>query len=109
MVFSSEFITVRMITSDEREQFAGNIKETHQRRKFTMLTLTFKINHQTLDLMVRKDQRISDVLHILKEVGMLFFQIEHMLIYSERKKEYVNKLLTFSQAEVYTGDSLTLK
>jgi len=74
-----------------------------------LITLTLKINHQTMDLMVRPDQRMSDVLQVLKETGKLFFQIDQIIVYSLRKKEYINQLLTFEQAEIYTGDILILK
>ena len=73
-----------------------------------MLTLTLKINHQTMDIMVRPDQRMSDVLQVLKESERLFFQIDQIIVYSMRKKEYINQLLTFRQAEIYTGDILVL-
>jgi len=74
-----------------------------------LITLTVKINQKSMDLMVRPDQRISEVLKVLKENHKIFFQTEKILIYSTRKKEYVNQLLTFRQAEVYAGDVLVLR
>ena len=74
-----------------------------------MLTITLRINHQNMDLMVLPEQRISEVLKVLKENGKLFFQIEKIHIYSLRKKEFVNQLLTFRQAKIYSGDVLELQ
>lgn len=74
-----------------------------------MLTITLKIGSQAMDIMVLPNQRISEVLKVLKENKRLFFQTEKMLVYSTRKKIYVNQLLTFQQAGIYTGDLLVLK
>lgn len=72
-----------------------------------MLTVTFKTNRITMDIMVKYDQRISDVVRILAENGRIKVSEEY-LIFSGRKKEYINSLLTFRQAEVYNGDILEL-
>lgn len=74
-----------------------------------MLTLTFEIGNQKIDIMVRPDQRMSEVLKVLKDNRIIFFQTEKAVIYSMRKKEYVNQRLTFQQAEVFTGDILVLR
>lgn len=74
-----------------------------------MLTITLRINNKDMDIMVRPDQRLSEVLKILKENQKLFFQTEKLLLYSVRKKEYVNQKLTFAQGEIYHGDVLTLR
>lgn len=74
-----------------------------------MLTLTFEIGNQKIDIMVRPDQRMSEVLKVLKDNRIIFFQTEKAVIYSMRKKEYVNQRLTFRQAEVFTGDILVLR
>lgn len=74
-----------------------------------MLTVTLQIANQKMDIMVRQDQRIADVLRVLKENQKIFFQIERIVIYSVRKKMYVNQLLTFKQAHIYSGDILILK
>ena len=74
-----------------------------------MLTITLKIGSQAMDIMVLPNQRISEVLKVLKENKRLFFQTEKMLVYSTRKKIYVNQLLTFPQAGIYTGDLLVMK
>lgn len=74
-----------------------------------MLTVTLQIANQKMDIMVRQDQRIADVLRVLKENQKIFFQIERIVIYSVRKKMYVNQLLTFKQANIYSGDILILK
>ena len=74
-----------------------------------MITLTLQIYDKGMDLMVREDQRISEVLKVLKESQRIFFCTDTLLVYSLRKKEYVNQRLTFRQAEVFTGDVLILK
>lgn len=74
-----------------------------------MITLTLQIYDKGMDLMVREDQRISEVLKVLKESQRIFFRTDTLLVYSLRKKEYVNQRLTFRQAEVFTGDVLILK
>jgi len=74
-----------------------------------MLTLTLKINNHSMDIMVRTDQRMSDVLQVLKDNRKIFFRTDKIIVYSMRKKEYINQLLTFRQAEVYSGDILVLK
>jgi len=74
-----------------------------------VLTVTLQIANQKMDIMVRQDQRIADVLRVLKENQKIFFQIERIVIYSVRKKMYVNQLLTFKQAHIYSGDILILK
>lgn len=74
-----------------------------------MLTLTIEIKSRKMDIMVRKDQRMSEVLKVLKDNRIIFFQAEKIMIYSMRKKEYVNQRLTFRQAGIFTGDILVLK
>ena len=74
-----------------------------------VLTLTLEIGNQKKDIMVRPDQRMSEVLKVLKDNQIIFFQIDKLMIYSMRKKEYVNQRLTFRQAEIFTGDILVLK
>jgi len=74
-----------------------------------VLTVTLQIANQKMDIMVRQDQRIADVLRVLKENQKIFFQIERIVIYSVRKKMYVNQLLTFKQANIHSGDILILK
>lgn len=74
-----------------------------------MIILTVMINQQVMDIMVKTDQRIADVLRVLKDNKKIYYQIEKIMVYSMRKKEYINQLLTFQQAEVYTGDILILK
>lgn len=74
-----------------------------------MITLTVRVNNQSMDIMVRPDQRISEVLKVLKENHKIFFQTEGMVVYSTRKQEFVNQALTFLQAEIFSGDILLLK
>ena len=74
-----------------------------------MITITVRINNQQMDLMVLPDQRMSEVLKVLKENRKIFFQIEKINIYSIRKKEFINQQLTFRQAAIYSGDILELR
>lgn len=74
-----------------------------------MLILTIRDEKNDMDIMVRPDQRIGDVLQILKENGKICFVNESMTIYSIRKKEYINSKMTFQQSLIYSGDILVLK
>ncbi|MBQ1802074.1 MAG: hypothetical protein II013_03595 [Lachnobacterium sp.] len=74
-----------------------------------MLRLTIKILEKRFDIMVKKDQRIIEVLKVLKENQMFFYDINQMMVYSIRKQEYVNKKLTFKQGDIFSGDILELK
>ncbi len=74
-----------------------------------MLILTIRDEKNDMDIMVRPDQRIGDVLQILKENGKICFVNESMAIYSIRKKEYINSKMTFQQSLIYSGDILVLK
>ena len=74
-----------------------------------MFRLTIKILEKRFDIMVKKDQRIIEVLKVLKENQMFFYDINQMMVYSIRKQEYVNKKLTFKQGDIFSGDILELK
>ncbi len=74
-----------------------------------VLILTIRDKKKDMDIMVRPDQRIGDVLQILKENGKICFVNESMTIYSIRKKEYINSKMTFQQSLIYSGDILVLK
>ena len=74
-----------------------------------MLRLTIKILEKRFDIIVKKDQRIIEVLKVLKENQMFFYDINQMMVYSIRKQEYVNKKLTFKQGDIFSGDILELK
>jgi hypothetical protein len=66
--------------------------------------------YKKLDVMVRPGQRIADVCAKLIENGFLPPLCEETLrsVYSLRRKEYVNPLLTFWQGRVYAGDILII-
>ena len=74
-----------------------------------MLRLTIKILEKKFDIMVKKNQRIIEVLKVLKENQLFFYDINHMMVYSVRNQEYVNKKLTFKQGDIFSGDILELK
>ncbi|SDY38702.1 hypothetical protein [Lachnobacterium bovis] len=74
-----------------------------------MLRLTIKILEKKFDIMVKKNQRIIEVLKVLKENQLFFYDINQMMVYSVRNQEYVNKKLTFKQGDIFSGDILELK
>lgn len=77
-----------------------------------LMTLTLILNKedQQLDIRVNPSQKIADTLKILKENNRLpaEYDSDSVLIKSQRRKEYVNKRLTYEQAELYSGDCLIL-
>ncbi len=74
-----------------------------------MLSITLQKDNKQLDIMVLPQQRISEVLKVLEENGLASLEIDNIQLYSRRKRQYVNKRLTFQQAELYSGDIIEVR
>ena len=75
-----------------------------------ILTICTADNKVKIDVSVKPEQRIRDVLDILNDNGALAITepAEGMSVRSWRQKSYVNPYLTFKQAEIRHGDILTV-
>jgi hypothetical protein len=77
------------------------------------MTLTIlAIQHDvSIDVVVKPEQRIKEVLFVLASNFRLPFELatSPISIYSRRRKRYVNEMLTFKQGSLYTGDVLEIK
>lgn len=73
-----------------------------------MLTLTIVMMNSgsVLDIMVKPEQRISDVLNVLADNGQVSYQSakENLYTRSWRLGRLVNHRLTFKQAGIQSGD-----
>lgn len=75
------------------------------------LKLTWRINKdKNIDLMVNDEQRISETMHILSERGILPEDIVENVrhVKSLRTKNQVNILMTYNEADIYSGDILEI-
>lgn len=74
------------------------------------MIITFMAGEKKLDVMVKPEQRIADVCRKLCENGFLPMQRGEapMSVYSMRRKEYVDPLLTLWQGRIYAGDILVI-
>lgn len=76
------------------------------------LKLTWRVRgKQDMDLLVSEDQKIAETMEILTEKGLLEEETAETVSYvrSMRTKNQVNVLLTYSEAEIYSGDILELE
>lgn len=76
------------------------------------LKLTWRVKgKRDMDLLVSEDQKIAETMEILAEKGLLEEEITETVSYvrSMRTKNQVNVLLTYSEAEIYSGDILELE
>lgn len=76
------------------------------------LKLTWRINgHPDMDLLVFSDQKIVETMQILAEKELLEEGLENSVKYikSLRTNQQVNVLLTYKEANIYSGDILELK
>lgn len=64
-----------------------------------------------LDVMVRPEQQIKEVYDRLCENGFLssLHEGRQISVYSLRRREYVNKTLTFWLGKIYAGDILVIR
>ena len=78
-----------------------------------MLTVTIVIlnSGHVLNIMVKDEQRILDVINILIQNNFIKIESKEYGIYvrSWRLGEYINNLLTFRQSNIFYGDILYLE
>lgn len=76
------------------------------------LKLTWRVKgKRDLDLLVYEEQKISETMEILADKGLLDTETAEAVQYvkSMRTKNQVNILLTYSEANIYSGDILELE
>lgn len=76
------------------------------------LKLTWRVKgKRDMDLLVSEDQKIAETMEILAEKGLLEEETAETVSYvrSMRTKNQVNVLLTYGEAEIYSGDILELE
>lgn len=76
------------------------------------LKLTWRVEGRSdMDLLVSDDQTISETMQILGEKGLLPGKTAETVTYIKtvRTNRQVNVLLTYSEAEIYSGDILILE
>lgn len=75
-----------------------------------MLTLTIVIlnSGSIIDIMVKPEQRIMDVIHVLAQNNKILLDDTKFKVYirSRRLGEYINNMMTFKQANIFYGDIL---
>lgn len=78
-----------------------------------MLTLTIVMMNSgsVLDIMIKPEQRISEVLTVLAENGQVLYKAaqENIYVRSWRLGKVVNEWLTFKQALIQSGDILYIE
>ncbi|WP_100065630.1 hypothetical protein [Miniphocaeibacter massiliensis] len=74
------------------------------------LMISLKYNEEEMDIIVKENQRINDVIKVLKDNNMLIFFREEtqVLIKSWRLETIINPYYTFKQANIENGDSLEI-
>lgn len=75
-----------------------------------MLTLTIVIlnSGSIIDIMVKPEQRIMDVIYVLAQNNKILLDDTKFKVYirSRRLGEYINNMMTFKQANIFYGDIL---
>lgn len=76
-----------------------------------ILTIVMMNSGGVLDIMVKPEQRIKDILQVLSENGQITYGTgsENLYIRSWRMGNLVNLYLTFKQAEIFSGDILYIE
>ena len=75
------------------------------------LKLTWRVKgKRDMDLLVSEEQKIAETIEILTEKGLLEEEMADTVKYvkSIRTNNQVNVLLTYSEANIYSGDILKL-
>ncbi|MDE6747553.1 MAG: hypothetical protein K2K21_00605 [Lachnospiraceae bacterium] len=76
------------------------------------LKLTWRVEGRSdMDLLVSDDQTILETMQILEEKGLLARKTAETVKYIKtlRADHQANVLLTYSEADIYSGDILVLK
>lgn len=75
------------------------------------LKLTWRSkDHRDMDLMVSSDQKIAETMEVLSEKGLIE-EAEDSIRYvrSLRTNDQINTLLTYHEADIFSGDILVLE
>lgn len=73
------------------------------------MILTFEFGINSMDFKVEKEHRIKDVLKILNEDAGLSCELEKIAyLISRRRKQKINILYTFEEANIFNGDTLVV-
>lgn len=76
------------------------------------LKLTWRIKgHRDIELLVFEEQKIAETMEVLMEKGLLEDTVAETVEYmkSLRTNNQVNVLLTYKEANIYSGDILVLE
>ena len=68
--------------------------------------ITISQGQTCYDIKVKQDNTVKEVLHVLRDAGILSFNELTEQVYSLRKKRTININKTFRQAGIYQGDSI---
>lgn len=68
--------------------------------------ITISQGQTCYDIKVNQDNTVKEVLHVLRDAGILSFNELTEQVYSVRKKRTININKTFRQAGIYQGDSI---
>lgn len=76
-----------------------------------ILTIVMMNSGIVLDIMVKPEQRIRDILLVLAENGQITYRKDYDSLYirSWRGGNLVNHYLTFKQAGIFSGDILYIE
>lgn len=74
------------------------------------MTILATKQKNSIDVMVKPEQRIKEVIRVLTQNCRLPLQLSlgDVVIYSKRQKRYLSEMLTFKQAQIYDGDILQI-
>ena len=74
-----------------------------------MYAITIRQKGKDIDIMVLPNQRIRAVLQVLIINGHISGNVDEIFVYSKRRQEFLNQMMTFRQAGIYSGDILELQ
>jgi len=74
------------------------------------MVLTFVFDTDQVDIKVKKDDVIKDVLKILNDDTHFRSDLEKLhYIMSKRRNQKINVLYTFEEGKIYNGDTLIIR
>lgn len=74
-----------------------------------MYAITIRQKRKNIDIMVLPNQRLRAVLQVLIINGHISGTVDEIFVYSKRRQEFLNQMMTFRQAGIYSGDILELQ
>lgn len=86
----------------------GRKKVKRGKNTLKPLTISFKYEETVIDIIVKEDQRIADVIQVLQDNHVLLFfkPMAPLFLRSWRLETLVNPCYTFKQATIENGDIL---